>query len=83
MGLAGDIRDKVSCGALPPGIPPKVKTLFGDGRACGVCDQPIRGAQIRYEFEVPGFDAFLFHFGCFGLLKAELILRGWFRDEEP
>ena len=54
MGLASDIRSKVSCGALPPGIPPKVRTLFGDGTLCSACEKPIRSAQICYEFELPG-----------------------------
>ena len=83
MGLAGDIRDKVGRGALPPGIPPKVMTLFGDGTACNACQRPIRSAQIRYEFELPDFGRYRFHFGCYGLFKAELIKRNWIDDSDP
>ena len=83
MGLATYIRDKVGRGALPPGIPLKVKTLFGDGTVCNACEKPIRSAQIRYEFELPDFGLYRFHFGCYGLFKADLIKRNWIDDTDP
>jgi len=83
VGLATYIRDKVGRGALPPGIPPKVKTLFGDGTVCNACEKPIRSAQIRYEFELPDFGLYRFHFGCYGLFKADLIKRNWIDDTDP
>jgi hypothetical protein len=83
VGLASYIRDKVGRGALPPGIPPKVKTLFGDGTVCNACEKPIRSAQIRYEFELPDFSLYRFHFGCYGLFKADLIKRNWIDDTDP
>jgi len=55
--------------------------LFGDGRLCSACERPIRRAQILSEFELPGFGLFRFHFGCFGLWKADLLRRGWIHDE--
>lgn len=81
MGLGSDIRSKVSCGALPPGIPPKVRTLFGDGTLCSACEKPIRSAQIRYEFELPELGYYCFHFGCYGLFKADLIKRNWIDED--
>jgi hypothetical protein len=81
VGLASEIRDKVGRGALPPGIPPKVRTLFGDGTLCSACDKPIRNAQIRYEFELPDLGHYRFHFGCYGLFKADLIKRSWIDDD--
>ncbi len=83
MGLASYIRDKVGRGALPPGIPPKVKTLFGDGTVCNACEKSIRSAQIRYEFELADFGLYRFHFGCYGLFKADLIKRNWIDDTDP
>jgi hypothetical protein len=83
VGLASYIRDKVGRGALPPGIPPKVKTLFGDGTVCNACEKPIRSAQIRYEFDLPDFGLYRFHFGCYGLFKADLIKRNWIDDTDP
>ena len=59
MGLAENIRAKVHRGVLPPGLPVKIQVLFGDGRACSACDESLLNAQTRYEFELPGFGAFL------------------------
>jgi hypothetical protein len=83
MGLAGNVRQKVSSGELPPGIPPKVAMLFGRGLACSACEQPIRRAQVCCEFDLPGFGFFRFHFGCFGLWKADLLSRGWINLDAP
>ena len=83
MGLASYIGDKVGRGVLPPGIPPKVKTLFGDGTVCNACEKPIRSAQIRYEFDLPDFGLYRFHFGCYGLFKADLIKRNWIDHTDP
>jgi hypothetical protein len=59
MGLAENIRAKIHHGVLPPGMPVKIQVLFGDGRACSACDEPLLNAQTRYEFELPGFGTFL------------------------
>ena len=88
MGLAENICAKVQQGLLPPGMPAKIHTLFGDGRACSACDQPLLNAQTRYEFELPGFGTFSFHVGCFGLYiaalhTAALLSRGWPKGHEP
>ena len=53
-------------------MPAKIQVLFGDGRACSACDEPLLNAQTRYEFELPGFGTFSFHVGCFGLYIAAL-----------
>jgi hypothetical protein len=79
MGLADNIRARVHQGLLPPGMPEKIVSLFGDGQACRACDKPIYEAQTRYEFGFSGFGPFRFHLGCLGLWTAELIRRGWLR----
>jgi hypothetical protein len=79
MGLAENIRAKVHEGVLPPRMPVKIAVLFGDGRACSACVEPLLKAQTRYEFVLPGFWIFAFHLDCFGLYTAELSRRGWLR----
>jgi hypothetical protein len=48
MGLAENIRAKVHHGVLPPGMPVKIQVLFGDGRACSACDEPLLNAQAGF-----------------------------------
>jgi hypothetical protein len=54
MGLAENIRAKVHQGVLPPGMPVKIAVLFGDGRACTACEEPLLKAQTQYELSFPG-----------------------------
>jgi hypothetical protein len=60
-------------------MPVKIAVLFGDGRACSACDEPLLKAQTRYKFEFPGLGTFSFHLDCFGLYTAELCTQGWLR----
>ena len=53
----------------------------GDGTLCSACEKPIRSAQICYEFELPEFGYYRFHFGCYGLFKADLIKRNWIDED--
>jgi hypothetical protein len=73
--LANKIRHKLDAGRLPSVMPEKMWTGYGQQYDCDGCDEPIRAAQIEYEFLQAG-DVIRLHIGCVGLWLAELRRRG-------
>jgi hypothetical protein len=77
--LTDQIRNKLDTGLLPRVVPNLMWGGHGHDNRCGCCDEPIRPAQIEYEFEmIPQYsgDVFRFHIGCLEMWLAELRRRG-------
>jgi hypothetical protein len=74
ISLADRIRDKLDARRLPRVLPEKMWSGYGHGSRCDGCGQPIRPAQIEYQFERD--EMFRLHIGCLGMWVAERRRRG-------